>query len=389
MGTSIDGREGSLEAGEIQASGENLGSKGESSDGTSAFFRGDASTQAGGFDGVQGVVDKGNATNGGDTVEIKPSVEVAAGKNGFLQAGSEKLASVTEHGEDGGDEEGGGNQSTAAIMTGDRLDRANASVEQSPARHISLPSLDSSSSDDIESIGEGSEAEKKYGGREGEEEKREARRAAAAAAVSAGAEFDEPVEGSKRVPAKPAAAEAEAADTAAPVVAAASRGRTAGTLRPPPITTSVTPSTLRDPPSEMVVGKGINGDDGGKVSSEDGDPEKMRACFVAKTFSPSDLGLGLVPGAGDGGDGVAHEAITKASLMKNGRRRRTINNNGTVGINGHRGSVDEVLGLEDEPGSVPPERLFAVTGMFHPEAPVKVCICPFSLFRETTQSVNI
>lgn len=379
MCASIDGRDTRVEAGEIQAGGDNLGSKGGGSNGTSLFFRGDETKQAEDCDGLQGGVDASNATNGSIPGGIKPSVEAAAGENGFLPVASEEqLASATVYGEDGGDEEegGGGNRSTAVLMNGDRLDRANASVEQSPARHISSSTLDSSSSsDDIDTAsGKGSEEGRGDGGGEGEKERREARRAAAAAAVAAGAEFDEPEKETKIISATTAAdAVVAAAATAAPVVAATSRGRPAEKLRPPPITTSVVPSTL---------GKhlqGINGDDdsGKRSNNDDGDPEKMRACFVAKTFSPSDLGLGLLPGGGGiGGDGVAREVITKASLMKNRRRRRTINP-GTTSISGHRGSVDEVLGLDDEPGSVPPERLFSVTGMFHPEAPIKVCISVF------------
>ncbi|CBN79924.1 conserved unknown protein [Ectocarpus siliculosus] len=97
------------------------------------------------------------------------------------------------------------------------------------------------------------------------------------------------------------------------------------------------------------------------------DPEHMRRCFVAKTFSPSDLGLGV---SADGAS--TPEAVTKASLMKAQRRRRTINK-GITEIDGRKQSVDEVLGLSDALlGSVPPERLFSITGMFHPEAPIKV-----------------
>ncbi|CAM9237533.1 unnamed protein product, partial [Hapterophycus canaliculatus] len=94
-------------------------------------------------------------------------------------------------------------------------------------------------------------------------------------------------------------------------------------------------------------------------------------------FSPSDLGLGALRrggGGGDGDSGHVPEAMTKASLMRARRRRRTINK-GVAGIEDRKQSVDEVLGLDDHQavlGSVPPARLFSVTGMFHPEAPVKV-----------------
>lgn len=395
---SIHGGDPRLEAGEIQAGRDILESKGGRSEGPSMFFRAHETKEAEAFDYVQDV----------DT-SSKSAVE-EDGKE-FLPAGEDE---VGEGGGEGG-RRGGGGQSNNAVVTWGMSDReARASVEPPPAPNSLNSSLDSSSSDDNRVIGEGSEGGREDGGGGGEEERREIRRVAAAVAIATGLGFEEPVFESDRATATNAAAAetvamkeadkvsattaeavattvpetdklaatttprppASAAAAAVPVVADGG-GPTAERLRPPPITTNDVPPILRKR-SSQVVGTGHSGE----TNNDDGDPEKMRRCFVAKTFSPSDLGLGMLHGGGDGGDGTVREVMTKATLMKKRRRKRTISKG--TGINGRRGTVDEVLGLDDQQavlGSVPPERLFSITGMFHPEAPVKVrtfavrCVC--------------
>lgn len=155
---------------------------------------------------------------------------------------------------------------------------------------------------------------------------------------------------------------------------ATTRGRAAKPPRPPPILTQDVSHILGTPASELhrasSIGSSDDDNDGANEGSDSAmDPEKMRRCFVAKTFSPSDLGLGAL----NRGNG-APEEVTTAYLMRARRRRRTIDK-GIAGIEGRRHTVDEVLGLDDQQavlGSVPPERLFSITGMLHPDAPVKV-----------------
>lgn len=148
---------------------------------------------------------------------------------------------------------------------------------------------------------------------------------------------------------------------------AATPGRSGESIRPPPILTKeveIANTTANANNDETQHGEGTADS-----------PEKMRQCFVAKTFSPSDLGL-IELGRRWRGD---EPAVTKASLMKSRRQKgAVVTAAGTFAfdpVDGRKVSVDEVLELNETQevmGGLPPERLFAMTGMFHPEAPVKV-----------------
>ncbi|CAM9898271.1 unnamed protein product [Ectocarpus sp. 8 AP-2014] len=338
---------------------------------------------------------RNNPSDSPDTDITHPSARAGAasgaaaeGRDGSsemieTQAGGDERGSNDSGGGDGGGVSGGGGM----FFRGDESKQAEAVGDVSAVDSSSGESEREGRREAEGSGGEGSEG----GGGEEDEERRVARQAEAAAMAAKGIGFDE----SFRIPGVTgveeaagvlhAAATAAAAMTAvAPTAAAgltppaaagttnpvlAARGRAAKKLRPPPIVTKDAPPTSPDLSSEKTQDDNNNKNsnvagDGNDMSAN---PEHMRRCFVAKTFSPSDLGLGV---SADGAS--TPEAVTKASLMKAQRRRRTINK-GITEIDGRKQSVDEVLGLSDALlGSVPPERLFSITGMFHPEAPIKV-----------------
>lgn len=173
------------------------------------------------------------------------------------------------------------------------------------------------------------------------------------------------------------------APTPTPTAASATTGTPRSTTdrelswRPPPIDTRRPPP----PPPGVASPDNVFGETQGVIAGDESVdcPEKMRGCFVAKTFSPSDLGLGE---ARKGGAVAATQ--DKASLMRSRRRRGTvILGAGTFSFgakkggayDGRRGTAEEVFGIDESQavlGGVPPERLFALTGMFHPEASGKV-----------------
>lgn len=303
----------------------------------------------------------GGISNIAGAVAKATSAVVEAAQRGMMPAAPEQLATVEET--DDGDEEEGGKRS--ATTRADTLDRAGSSADKpSPVKNADSSSLRSQLLDKIDTI-RGDEGDKDAGERERsgvqEEQRGVARQGAPAVAVADGIGPRESLRSTETVAGNVAA-------TATPIVSP--RRRAGELVRPPPIVTEDIPPILHTSVYKKM-GRGGSSDSG----DADEDLGQVRRCFVAKTFSPSDLGLGELRRGGDneGGDAVPEE-MTKASLMKDRRRRRTIHK-GIPGIEGRRHTVDEVLGLDDPQavlGSVPPERLFSMTGMFHPEAPVKV-----------------
>lgn len=100
-------------------------------------------------------------------------------------------------------------------------------------------------------------------------------------------------------------------------------------------------------------------------------PEDMRKCFVEKTFSPSDLGLG------DGKKKLSRNAEKhegqRPNTIPRGRNKHGIASLGCGDL--HKASIDHDFGFDESQavlGGVFPERLFSLIGMFHPEAPMKV-----------------
>lgn len=337
-----------------------MGSKGVDS----VFFRAIESKDIEAAENGQDIVD-GSTTAAGAVAE---GTNVAVEATEMLPAAPEDLAvAATEEARDGDEEEGGARSTTTG---GESLGRAgNRAREPSHADLSAVPSLLSDNVDTNRGEGEEGAGKPEGGGVLGEE--RVATGAAAAVAIADGIGPNESLRSTETV-----ADNAAAAAVAGATPVATLRGRAAEHMRPPPIVTEEVRPILHTSPSEMM-GQAGDGDDNNGDADESGsvDPEQMRRCFVAKTFSPSDLGLGEMRRDGyNGGGGAVQEALTKESLMRARRRRRTIQK-GITGIEGRRHTVDEVLGLDDPQavlGSVPPERLFSITGMFHPEAPVKV-----------------
>lgn len=324
--------------------------------GDSVFFRADESKETEGVEYAEDVADGGSTMAGAEAGAEATNVAVEVAKKQKLTAAPEHLTTAAIQEADGGDEEEGG-----GISAG----------EPSPVRHADSSSLPSRLSDKMDTIqGEGGED---AGGREWgggrEEESRAATQAAAAAVVADEIGSDESLRSTEAV------ADNAVAESAAPTQDVTPRGRAAAHVRPPPIVTEDVAPILHTSSSEMPGrGGNVNDNTGDADEGASMDPEQMRRCFVAKTFSPSDLGLGELRGSDNGGGGAVSEEVTKESLMRARRRRRTFQK-GITGIDGRRHTVDEVLGLDDPQavlGSVPPERLFSITGMFHPEAPVKV-----------------
>lgn len=357
-GVTTDGVSAGFEAPVPQSGGDEMGSKGVDS----VFFRADESKDIEAAEHSGGVVDG----SGGMSGAVAEATDVA-----MEAAPTEALPAAPGHAIEeekacDGDEEGGGTRSTTT--SGERLGRVGESAcDPSHADSFSPPSLSSDNVDKIRGEGEKDTGEPEESG--AVEEERAVGQAAAAVAVADGIGPNESLGSTDTVAGDPAAAAARATT---PVVAP--RGRAAELLRPPPIVTEDSPPILRTSSSEMT-GQADSGDD---TTGDAMDPEQMRRCFVAKTFSPSDLGLGEMRQAGEnGGGGAVQQPVTKESLMKARKRRRTIHKGNIPGIEGRRHTVDEVLGLDDPQavlGSVPPERLFSITGMFHPEAPVKVSL---------------
>lgn len=337
-GAAFNSSNADVEAIASQSCGDKIASTGDSG----VFFRADESKD----------IEAGDVTNGRSVMATAGAgatkVAMEETQRRMLPAASEHLAmAAIEEVADRNEEEG--------------LGRAgNGTGGPSPVRHAdssSVPSLVPNQVDTIRGKGKYIAGER---GRSGvrEEERRAAEQVTAAAAVADGIGSNKSLRSAETI--------AENAEVAATTPDVDSSRQAAKFLRPPPIVTEDIPPILN------TTSSGI-GDDNIGDADESGslDPEQIRRCFVAKTFSPSDLGLGEM--RRDGGGAVA-EVVTKESLMRARRRRRTIHK-GITGIEGRRHTVDEVLGLDDPQavlGSVPPERLFSITGMFHPEAPVKV-----------------
>lgn len=363
-GAATDGVSVGVEAVTPQSGGDKIGSTGVDS----VYFRADESKDIDAAEYAEDAADGSGAVAG--AVAEAANVAVEAAQTGLSPAAPEHLAQAAiEAAHDGDEEEGGKRISTAS---GERVDRAgNIACEPSNVDSSSPPSLMSDKIDTIRGGGEDNAGEPEGGGVPEEE------RAAGHAAVVDVAAVDGigPHESLRSTETVSDNAVAVAAAAAAATPVAAPRGRAAGHLRPSPIVTKEISPVFQASSPEMT-GQADNGDDntGDADASGQADPETVRQCFVAKTFSPSDLGLGEMQPVEDGGDGGAdQEAMTKESL-KARRRRKTIHK-GITSIEGRRHTVDEVLGLDDPQavlGSVPPERLFSLTGMFHPEAPVKV-----------------
>lgn len=333
-GAAADGVNATFDAVAAQAGGDEMGPKGVDS----VFFRASESKDIEAAENANDVI----AGAGAQAI----SVGVEAAQTEMSLAAPEHLDAASAEKAHGADEEEEGARSTTT--SGDVL---------------------------IQGIGEKGAGEPERGGAL-EEEGGASPLAAAAVAVADGVGPSESLRLTESVADNAAAAATVVAAVTTPI--SAPRGRAADHLRPPPIVTEDTPPILHTSSSEVMDQAGSGDENNGDVDESGSmDPEQMRRCFVAKTFSPSDLGLGEMRSAGDngnGGGGAVQEAMTKESLMKARRRRRTIHK-GITGIEGRRHTVDEVLGLDDPQavlGSVPPERLFSITGMFHPEAPVKV-----------------
>eukprot|EP00903_Cladosiphon_okamuranus_P018054 g16615.t1 len=363
----IDGVNAGFDAATPRPGGDDTGSK----DVQSVFFRATESKDIEAAHNAEDIVDGSTTTAGA----IAGATNVAVEATEILPAASEHLvAASTEEVYDGDEEDGGARSITAG---GERLDRARNNARE--PRHVDSSSLPPLLSDDVDTVrGEGEEGVGKPNGGGILEGEPAAARAAEAMVVADGIGPNDSQRSTETVADNAAAAMAAAATAAkaATTPVAAPRGRTAEHLRPPPIVTEEVPPILHSSSSEMMDRAG-GGEDSNGDADESGsvDPEQMRRCFVAKTFSPSDLGFGAMRHDGDDEAGNAvQEALTKESLMRARRRRRTIQK-GITGIEGRRHTVDEVLGLDDPQavlGSLPPERLFSITGMFHPEATVKV-----------------
>lgn len=100
-------------------------------------------------------------------------------------------------------------------------------------------------------------------------------------------------------------------------------------------------------------------------------PEDMRRCFVAKTFSPSDLGLGDNKKEASG-DTRQHGRHRPSTILR-GLNKLGIASLGSADL--RKASIDQDFGFDETQvvlGDISPERLFSLTGMFHPEAPMKV-----------------
>ena len=220
-------------------------------------------------------------------------------------------------------------------------------------------------------------------GVEGEDEAtRAVRLAAVVRAVSAGVRFEDSSSAEQTTsetagtPTATAATPGTAAGAAgAAGAAAAAEPSDSGVFRPPPI-------VIADPRAGAGtegrdVDPSITGNDviadlrnGQEVAD---DPERIRGCFVAKTFSPSDLGLGELR------RGSNTEAVDRGNLMTYRRLQHGASIKGTIafgaGNNGRKGSVEDGFGFDDTHvvlGGVVPDHLFSITGMFHPEASLKV-----------------
>ena len=357
-GVATDGATAGFEAVVSRSGGDEMSSKGVDS----VFFRGDESKDIEAAEQAGGVGDRSSAMAGAVAEATIAAMEAA--QTEVLPASPGHLAAAAIEKACDGDGEGGGGAS------GEKLGReGKGACEPSHADLSPPPSL---SSDKVDKI----RGDREEDGRAPEEigvveEERPVGQAAGTVAVADGIGPNESLRSTETVA-------GAAAGATTPVVAP--RGRAAERLRPPPIVTEGSLPVPRTSSSERT-GQADSGDDMTGDTDENGsnDPEQMRRCFVAKTFSPSDLGLGEMrhPPGDKGGGSAVQEALTKESLMKARKRRRTIHKGNIPGIEGRRHTVDEVLGLDDPQavlGSVPPERLFSITGMFHPEAPVKVLL---------------
>lgn len=162
------------------------------------------------------------------------------------------------------------------------------------------------------------------------------------------------------------------AERAGPATAAQATGAISGARsrarRPPAI------DTKNNPEATNTEG-GITQKRDSSLGAAD-NPEKNRGCFIAKTFSPSDLGFGDFRRR-DFRD--ADKAPPPALRL---RRGTVVTGTGRLstpraGGGNRKGSVDDDFGFEESLtvlGSLPPERLFSITGMLHPEGPLKVCV---------------
>lgn len=213
-----------------------------------------------------------------------------------------------------------------------------------------------------------------------DEATRAVRLAAVVKAVSAGVRFEDSssAEQTTSETAGTPTATAVAPETpagAAGAAAAAAMPSDSGAFRPPPIVTA-----------DARAGAGTNGRDvdpsitGNDVIADlrngqemADDPERIRGCFVAKTFSPSDLGMGELR------RGSNTEAVDRGNLTTYHRLQHGTSIKGTIafgaGNNGRKGSVEDGFGFDDTHvvlGGVVPDYLFSIAGMFHPEATLKV-----------------
>ena len=213
----------------------------------------------------------------------------------------------------------------------------------------------------------------------GDEEARAARLTAVVRAVSVGGAFEESSSAEQTTSETadtPTGAAAAAATAALGTAAAAAPNspefrRDSDPFRPPPIVTgNVAGMVGRD--IKRATASDVFTDRGRGFDSAD-DPERMRGCFVAKTFSPSDLGMGELR------RGSNTAAVGGNSPLMYGKLQKGSSIKGpgvfVVGDGGRKGSVEEGYGFEETQmalGGVIPDRLFAMSGMLHPEATLKV-----------------
>lgn len=134
-----------------------------------------------------------------------------------------------------------------------------------------------------------------------------------------------------------------------------------GKTRPPPIITEENPTIT--PQSD---GDDTDGSDEFGNSESGCSPEVARGCFVAKTFSPSDLGLG------------ARRRKEASKIAMEPLTRQGMETKGNVDVSERdirKVSLSSIYGLEETQavlGGVMPDRVFSITGMFHPDSSVKV-----------------
>lgn len=343
------------------------------------------------------------------------SVESIAAEAGAA-AKSDVVCLETKCQDEEEDDEDGQKISSAHIVSGETADRGDRSTGYCTSRSLSgskqsirraSPSLSSTAAAIVgvqEGSGKGCKADRKGAGTAGATEAGEAvERLEEVRSLedSGGVIFEKTGTPSERVCASGAPGSPEAvatgrevtlplADSAVPAGTARADTRPSlETLRPPPIITAGgVPMTLEATASSSATGdaEAKSGDhlDGTEC------PENVRGCFIAKTFSPSDLGLGgykraNYTGGSDKPSGLISRRQTAATVRGGGRGRGSTDRGDDTYRNtvaGEGSAFDRKVGMEemfgfDETeaawGGIAPERLFSVTGFLHPDSTTKVC----------------